>query len=181
MIPTLLLSPRLWIAAGIAVASFLGGMSVHKIFTDRKISALELRHAEAIASWESQVSAAHAKARETERALQSQVDAARTEAADEIRTAQELYTQISVTNRQLAVARRDAAGLRNQVAAYAAGRGTEDSVAACQARAGRLGDLLASCSGLLDEGRELARAAGQAADERGVKLRACLAGWPRND
>jgi chromosome segregation ATPase len=186
MIPALLLSPKLWIVAGISVASFLSGMSVHKMFTDRKVAALELRHAEAISNWERQVAAAHAEARNKERQLQSQVDSARTEANDAIRTAQDLDSKVADTNRQLAAARTDAAGLRNQVRAYSAARGSEDSISACNARAGRLGEALADCgsllsegAGLLSEGADLVRASARAADVRGGKLAACLKGWPK--
>jgi chromosome segregation ATPase len=186
MIPALLLSPRLWIVVGIAAIGFSAGIATHKLFTDRKIASLELRHAESIANWESQVAAAHAKAREAERTMQSQVDAARTEADDAIRTTQDLNATIADTNRQLAASRTDAAGLRNQVRAYSAARSSEDSIAACNARAGRLGEALADCgsllsegAGLLSESAELVRASARDADVRGGKLAACLKAWPK--
>jgi hypothetical protein len=170
--PLFLLDPRLWIAVALAAAGFAGGWSLNKMLTDRKIAGLELRYAETVGEWQKKVAEAESKARAREAELQTTVDATR-------ETANEALSKIAEKDRAIVRLRVDRDRLHNDLAAFAAASGSQDTVAACQSRAGRLADLLGEGAGIVLEGVELARAGAVAADERAVKLTACMTAWPR--
>ena len=172
MWPLAISVPRIAVYAAAVVGIFLAGMSAHKVFSDRKIAKLEAAQAQQIALWQTKVSEAQAAARQREAELQAAVDQHRTEADEAL---QSLRAQGAL----LAGVRVDADRLRKLAATYSAGRGSADSLSACQARADRLGALLADGGSLLEEGRDLVAACAVRADERAVKLRACLQAWPR--
>jgi len=167
-----LLTPRVMIPVFAALAGFVGGWSLQKHLSDGKIAGLELAQSKAETAWAQKVSEAQAAARSREAELQTLIDKQRTEADSALETIRE-------QGRLLAVARSDVGRMRNNLAAYAAGRGAADTITACAHRASRLAALLAEGSGLLEEGRAALAECAVAADERGVKLKACVEGWPR--
>lgn len=167
----------LWLI--IFAGGVLAGMGMHKLVSDRAIARLGQEHQTQVAEWQAKVAEEESKARRREADMQAAVDREREVADESKRKISEQARKLAEQNAAIARLRDDAGGLRIQLAAYAAGRGAEDSLGACQARAARLGELLAEGGGLLAEGAELAGACAIAADDRAVKLRACLAAWPK--
>ena len=158
--------------AGIALAGFLAGMSTHKVFADRKYSALELLHQTQVAEWERKVADAERLARETEGRWQAEVDGQRGKL-------DEALARISENARTIARLRVDRDRLHYDLTTFASGSLAQDTIAACRARAERLAAEVADGAGLLDRGRELVIALAEDADRRGAKLKACVEAWPR--
>lgn len=133
----------------------------------------EARHAAQVSEWHQKLAAANAAALRQQQALQLAVDTARedlNDARNRIREQDSTIARLSV----------DTSRLRDKLAAFASGRGADDSVAACQARAATLADLAAEGAGLLAEGANLYRQAASVADECNAEVRALVKAWPRN-
>jgi hypothetical protein len=168
----LLLNWRL-ILVGVSVvilAAFsyrLGGSGARADLARAKAS-----HAAQVAEWQRLSAEAAAAALRRQQALQLTIDTARedlTHAKAEIADRDAKIVRVSL----------DAGRLRDKLAAYASGAGSQDSIAACQQRAGSLADLLAEGAGLLAEGTDLYRQAARAHDERAAEVNALLKAWPR--
>jgi hypothetical protein len=182
-----MIPPTLWIYAGVAAAVFASGMWTHRtVFSAPKIAKLELVAAEQRATWAAESTKASEIARKREGELQVSVEQARKEAQDALQQAEAQRMEVDATNRRIASLRVDAAGLRDKLATYAAARSGEESCTPCLDRAKGLGALLAESAELQSRGRDLletgsglAAACGDAADERAVKLKAAIDGWPK--
>lgn len=88
-------------------------------------------------------------------------------------------SEINALDVSIGILRTNSDGLRNKLAAYARGA-RNDSLGACQARAGALADLLAEGEGLVRPLAELARESARAADLRTVEVEALVGAWPKN-
>lgn len=95
-------------------------------------------------------------------------------------TLYEARIRIADLDRNIAALRTANSGLRNQLTEYAAGQ-PDDTVAACQSRAGALAALLAEGEGLVRAHAELARTCARAHDERAVEVGALLDAWPGSE
>lgn len=89
-------------------------------------------------------------------------------------------TEIAALDRSITALRTANSGLRSQLAGYAAGQ-PDDTLAACQSRAGTLAALLAEGEGLVRAHAELARSCARAHDERAAEVGALLDAWPQNE
>lgn len=156
---------RILAAAALFAAGFAWGFNTNGDRWEAKWEKEQRRLTEAALESERR-----ARARETE--LLSVVDKHR-------RLADDALENVREQGRLLAALRVDVGRVRDGLASYASRGGSEDSVAACQSRAGRLAALLAEGSGLLEEGRAALAECAVAADRRSVKLRACLEAWPK--
>ena len=174
MIPIWLLSnwrPIAYAAAAVlllAVGYRLGGIN-----PKADLAAAKAEHAVQVADWHRQVADAAKAALGRQQALQADVDTAR-EDLDHART------RISEQDARIARLSVDSGRLREQLAAYAAGPGSADSLASCLTRTAALAAAAADGAGLLAEGAELYRQAARAADERSAEVRALLQAWPKN-
>lgn len=173
--------PPLWLAANwraivalatlvfvAAVAYRFGGINPRA-----DLARAEARHAAQMAEWQRLSAEAAAAALRRQQALQLTIDTARedlTHAKAEIADRDARIVRVSL----------DAGRLRDKLAAFASGAGGQDSIAACQQRAGSLANLLAEGAGLLAEGSDLYRQAARAHDERAAEVNALLQAWPRN-
>jgi hypothetical protein len=171
MIQLLLARPFL-IYAAVAAVAFVGGSAFHKLFSDRKIAALEQRYSEQRLEWQEKIAQGEARARLREAELQDAVDVERGRLDESLQ-------KINEQARSITRLRVDRDQLHNDLVAYAAASPAADTIAACRARAERLAVAVADGAELLDEGRELAATAAEAADRRGAKLTACLSAWPK--
>lgn len=174
MMPLWLLANwRLILAAVSAVALFAVGYRLGGINPKADLAAAKASHAAQIADWQRQVAEANAKALARQSALQQAADTAREDlnhARDRIREQDGRIARLSV----------DSGRLRDQLAAYAAGTGDSDTVAACRQRAAGLAGAATEGAELLAEGVGLLREAALAHDERAAEVRALIQAWPRN-
>lgn len=121
--------------------------------------------------WEKLRADAAEAALQKQQKLQADVDSAREGLADaqaRIREQDARIARLTVDSRQL----------RDQLGAFAAGAGGQDTLAACQARAGTLAGLAAEGAELLVEGAGLCRETAKAAAERAAEVNALLQAWP---
>jgi hypothetical protein len=159
------------IGAGIVflagIAYRLGGINPRA-----DLARAEARHAAQQAEWHRLSAEAAAAALRRQQALQLTVDTAREDLT---------HAKAAIADRDARIARvsLDAGRLRDKLAAYASGAGSQDSIAACQHRAATLADLLAEGAGLLAEGSDLYRQAARAHDDRAAEVAALLQAWPR--
>jgi len=126
-----------------------------------------------IAEWERLRAAAAAESLRRQQDLQEAADAARMNLETSRRTIAAQATRIAALSA-------DTDRLRVNLSAYAAGRSGQDSVGACQQRAGALASLLAEGAGLIAEAGNMARQCAIAHDERAAEVRALLDAWPDN-
>lgn len=130
-------------------------------------------HAEQVAEWNRLAAAGAQRALTITAQWQQQAEKARGDLDDERERNAALAADIVVL-------RATVGGLRGDLAAYAAGTGAADTVAACRARAETLASLLAEGSELLAEGGNLLAEAARAHDDRAAEVRALIAAWPKN-
>lgn len=168
------------ILAGAAVAFLVAaGVQTWRLSSERQAHAdTRTQAAEATAR-------AAAEALAWSRALQQSADTAREHAHEQQQTIDQQARTIADLQRRLVRLDADARGLRDQLAAYAAG-GAGDTAATCQQRASRLAELLAEGAELVREGSalvatcgELARESARAAHQRAVDQDALINAWPR--
>jgi hypothetical protein len=126
-----------------------------------------------IAEWERLRAVAAADALRRQNDLQEAADAARMNLETSRRT-------IAAQAARIAVLAGDTDRLRGKLATYASGRSGQDTVAACQSRAGALASLLAEGAGIVIEGANLARESSLAHDQRAAEVSALLSAWPAN-
>jgi hypothetical protein len=132
----------------------------------------ELREAKAKAATEAALRKEQAKQRQIEERYQSAVNQA-TEALTDARKT------IAQQARDISSLRLDAGGLRNQLAAYAAGRTGPDPAATPEDRSRVLAAVAAEGAELLAEGGQLLAACARDHDERAAEVAALLSAWPR--
>jgi hypothetical protein len=151
-----------------AVAYRLGGTNPRA-----DLARAEARHAAQVSEWHQKLAAANAAALKRQQAMQLEVDTAREDLND-------ARTVIREQDGRIARLSVDTSRLRDKLAAFAAGSGADDSVAACQDRAATLAIAAAEGAGLLAEGADLYRQAAGIADECNAEVKALVKAWPRN-
>lgn len=156
------LTARLIIGAAFALCFTLLGMSIHKVYADRKVARLERDWNAERAAAASATAAAQLEARRIETAWRDHVTAREKEYADQLAAQADRIRALDAAG----------SGLRQRLAAFTAAGSTASGAAdACrdhQHRIETLGLLLAEADGLADE-------SGRAADQLRDGLALCRA------
>lgn len=162
---------KVFAIAALLAAVFFAGARYGGAGPRQELAEQKTAQARQIAEWERLRAAAAAEALRRQTDLQEAADAARMTLETNRRTIEAQATRITVLSA-------DVDGMRGKLAAYAAPRSGQDTVAACQQRAGTLASLLAQGAGLVVEASNLARQCAIAHDERSAEVNAILDAWP---
>lgn len=163
---------------GIVIAALLGlvflvgaryGASGPRV----ELAEQKMEQARQHSEWERLRAVAAADALKRQNDLQETVDHARANLEGSRQT-------IAAQASRIAALSADSDRMRNKLTTYATGRSGQDTVAACQSRAGALAGLLAEGAGIVIEGANLARESALAHDERAAEVNALLSAWPQN-
>lgn len=136
-----------------------------------RLDRAQAENAAQLAEWNKKVGAAEARSRDIADQYQAKADEATKGLAD-------AKTRIASLMGELAGVRIDSVGLHKRLGAYAAGPATEDSVAACRDRAGRLAEAAAKGQELLATGAGLLRESEAAGLDAEADVAALIKAWP---
>jgi hypothetical protein len=153
-----------------ALAVAFAGMLVWGFSLRAALSSEKAGRATDRAEWSQKVAVEERKARNTEALRQAAVDDSREKLNEAAR-------KIDKRDAVIAGLRVDTRGLRGQLAAFAAGDGSADTIPACQARAEALGKSTARSGELLVEAQELLRRIAKAHDQFAEEVTELVTRW----
>lgn len=185
-----------WLALGVlteplrrflqpALIVALAALSAWCFWTQYRLNSERAAHATTRAEFAQAVATAQAESEQWRARAQKASDDAREQLHARQQQIEQQAARIAALqdrNRRLEL---DAGGLRDQLAAYAAGQAA-DSLTACQQRAGILagllaegGALVAEASGLAEQGGRLVAESARAAELSAAERDACVSAWVR--
>lgn len=169
-LPLASLRTALAVAGAVAVVALLAG--AYWLGRSHEAAGWRLKAAQAAAATERAIAIEQARQREIGERWQSTVD----QQAQELSNARTTINQQAARLRALSL---DSSRLRDQLTTYAAGSPSEDSLAACNARAAALATYAAALGSAASEIAIAARQSAVERDEFAAEVTALLRAWPR--